>query len=105
MENLQVSVISRFTAVAAASGNDAITAGLSAGSGELAAPMIAKWMFGTDKAEKLTAEQKSTVSNITAILPMQSPADVLAKMRWIITMYSTHQTVRWLLVIAEIMVF
>ncbi len=68
MESLRVSVISRFTAVAAAGGNDAITAGLSAGSGELAAPMIAKWMFGTDSPEKLTAEQKATVSNITGLI-------------------------------------
>ncbi len=55
-------------AVAAAGGNDAITAGLSAGGGELAAPIVAKYLYGTDKAEKLTAEQKATVSNITGLI-------------------------------------
>ena len=65
-------------AVAAAGGNDVLTAGLSAGGAELLAPKVANWLFGNtagiekDKngnviASKLTAEQKQTISNIVSL--------------------------------------
>ena len=65
-------------AVAAAGGNDALTAGLSAGGAELLAPKVANWLFGNTAgiekdengnviASKLTAEQKQTVSNIVSL--------------------------------------
>ena len=64
--------------VAAAGGNDALTAGLSAGGAELLAPKVANWLFGNTAgierdengdviASKLTAEQKQTVSNIVSL--------------------------------------
>ena len=65
-------------AVAAAGGNDALTAGLSAGGAELLAPKVANWLYGNTAgvekdengnviASKLTAEQKQTVSNIVSL--------------------------------------
>ena len=64
--------------VAAAGGNDALTAGLSAGGAELLAPKVANWLYGNTAgiekdengnviASKLTAEQKQTVSNIVSL--------------------------------------
>ena len=65
-------------AVAAAGGNDALTAGLSVGGAEALAPKVANWLFGNTAgiekdengnviASKLTAEQKQTVSNIVSL--------------------------------------
>ena len=52
--------------VAAAGGNDALTAGLSAGGAELLAPKVANWLYGKD-AKELTADEKATVSNIVSL--------------------------------------
>ncbi len=54
-------------AVAAAGGNDALSAGMAAGGAEAAAPAVAKWLYGTDDPDKLSAEQKSTVSAIAGL--------------------------------------
>ncbi|MCV2442582.1 two-partner secretion domain-containing protein [Acinetobacter bereziniae] len=54
-------------AVAAAGGNDALTAGLSAGGAEAAAPKLAKYLYGKD-AKDLTADEKSTISAITGLV-------------------------------------
>jgi hypothetical protein len=54
-------------AVAAAGGNDALTAGLAAGGAEAAAPALSKWLYGTDDPEKLTAQQKATVGTIAGL--------------------------------------
>ena len=53
-------------AVAAAGGNDALTAGLSAGGAEALAPVVSNWLFGKD-AKELTADEKATVSNIVLL--------------------------------------
>ena len=53
-------------AVAAAGGNDALTAGLSAGGAEALAPVVSNWLFGKD-AKELTADEKATVSNIVSL--------------------------------------
>ena len=54
-------------ATAAAGGNDALSAGIAAGTAEAAAPKMAKWLYGTDDPNKLSAEQKATVSSITGL--------------------------------------
>ncbi|ENV94611.1 hypothetical protein F938_02796 [Acinetobacter bereziniae LMG 1003 = CIP 70.12] len=54
-------------AVAAAGGNDALTAGLSAGGAEAAAPKLAQYLYGKD-AKDLTADEKSTISVITGLV-------------------------------------
>ncbi|QNW95819.1 hemagglutinin repeat-containing protein [Acinetobacter seifertii] len=53
-------------AVAAAGGNDALTAGLSAGGAEAAAPVLSSFLYGKD-AKDLTADQKSTISSIVGL--------------------------------------
>ena len=53
-------------AVAAAGGNDALTAGLSAGGAEALAPVVSNWLYGKDTKE-LTADEKATVSNIVSL--------------------------------------
>ncbi|MDH2505274.1 hemagglutinin repeat-containing protein [Acinetobacter baumannii] len=53
-------------AVAAAGGNDALTAGLSAGGAEGAAPILSSFLYGKD-AKDLTADQKSTISSIVGL--------------------------------------
>ena len=53
-------------AVAAAGGNDALTAGLSAGGAEALAPVVSNWLYGKD-AKELTADEKATVSNIVSL--------------------------------------
>nr|WP_307878518.1 VENN motif pre-toxin domain-containing protein [Acinetobacter seifertii] len=53
-------------AVAAAGGNDALTAGLSAGGAEAAAPILSKFLYGK-AAKDLTADQKSTISSIVGL--------------------------------------
>ena len=55
-------------ATSSATGNDALTGGLSAGSGEAAAPLISDFLYGTSDPSKLTAEQKDTISSITSAL-------------------------------------
>lgn len=52
-------------AVASAGGNDASTAGIAAAGSEAAAPAVAKWLYGKDNSEDLTAAEKQT---LTAIL-------------------------------------
>lgn len=54
-------------AVAAAGGNDALTAGLTAGGAEAAAPVLSNFLFGK-RASDLTAEEKSTISAITGLV-------------------------------------
>ncbi|WP_353167006.1 hemagglutinin repeat-containing protein [Acinetobacter sp.] len=54
-------------AVAAAGGNDALTAGLSAGGAEAAAPKLAQYLYGKDTKD-LTADEKSTISAITGLV-------------------------------------
>jgi len=54
-------------AVAAAGGNDALTAGLSAGGAEAAAPKLAQYLYSKE-AKDLTAEEKSTISAITGLV-------------------------------------
>ncbi|HCA5285602.1 TPA: hemagglutinin repeat-containing protein [Acinetobacter nosocomialis] len=53
-------------AVAAAGGNNALTAGLSAGGAEAAAPVLSSFLYGKD-AKDLTADQKSTISSIVGL--------------------------------------
>ena len=58
-------------AVAAAGDNNALSAGLAAGSAEVLAPKVSQFLYGTSDADKLTSEQKQTVS---AILGMAGSA-------------------------------
>jgi filamentous hemagglutinin len=53
-------------AVAAAGGNDALNAGLSAGGAEAAAPVLSSFLYGK-AAKDLTADQKSTISSIVGL--------------------------------------
>ncbi|WP_267527965.1 two-partner secretion domain-containing protein [Acinetobacter nosocomialis] len=53
-------------AVAAAGGNNALTAGLSAGGAEEAAPILSSFLYGK-AAKELTADQKSTISSIVGL--------------------------------------
>ena len=53
-------------AVAAAGGNNALTAGLSAGGAEAAAPILSSFLYGK-AAKELTADQKSTISSIVGL--------------------------------------
>ncbi len=54
-------------AVAAAGDNNAFTAGLAAGASEAAAPILSNWLYGTSDPEQLTADQKSTLTNIASL--------------------------------------
>ena len=54
-------------AVSYATGNDALTAGVSAGAAEVAAPLLSQLLYEKDTNE-LTAEQKDTVSSIVSAL-------------------------------------
>ncbi len=47
-------------------GNDGLTAGLSAGGAEAAAPVLSSFLYGKE-AKDLTAEQKSTISSIVGL--------------------------------------
>ena len=58
-------------AVAAAGDNNALSAGLAAGSAEVLAPKVSQFLYGTSDADKLTSEQKQTIS---AILGMAGSA-------------------------------
>ncbi|OAP66502.1 MULTISPECIES: VENN motif pre-toxin domain-containing protein [Psychrobacter] len=53
-------------AISYATGNDALTGGISAGSGEATAPLLSKFLYGSSDPTKLTAEQKDTISAITS---------------------------------------
>lgn len=54
-------------AVSAATGNDALTGGISASSGEVTATLLSKYVYKVDDPSELTAEQKDTISNITTL--------------------------------------
>ena len=54
-------------AVAAATGTDAVTAGVSAATAEGAVPKVANWLYGTSDPDKLSAEQKGTISAIVGL--------------------------------------
>jgi len=54
-------------AVSAATGNDALTGGISASSGEVTATLLSKYVYKVDNPSELTAEQKNTISNITTL--------------------------------------
>ena len=54
-------------AVAAAGGNDALTAGLSVGGAEAVAPILSEYLYGK-KPSDLTAEEKNTISTITGLV-------------------------------------
>ncbi|MGN0935652.1 two-partner secretion domain-containing protein [Acinetobacter amyesii] len=53
-------------AVAAAGGNDALTAGLAAGGAEASAPLLSSYLYGKE-AKDLTADEKSTISSIVGL--------------------------------------
>ena len=55
-------------AISYATGNDALTGGVSAGTGEATAPLLSKYLYGVDKPSELTAEQKDTISALTSAL-------------------------------------
>ena len=55
-------------AVSYATGNDALTGGISAGTGEATAPLLSKFLYGSSDPTKLTAEQKDTISAIAGIV-------------------------------------
>ncbi len=55
-------------AVSYATGNDALTGGLSAGAGEATAPLLMAYLYETDDPDELTAEQKDTISVITGFV-------------------------------------
>ena len=55
-------------AISYATGNDAVTGGISAGAGEATAPVLSKFLYGSSDPTKLTAEQKDTISAITSVL-------------------------------------
>ena len=55
-------------AVSYATGNDALTGGISASAGEATAPIISDFLFDTKNPDELTAEQKDTISSITSAL-------------------------------------
>ena len=53
-------------AVSYATGNNAVTGGISSGAGEATAPVLSKFLYGSSDPTKLTAEQKDTLSAITS---------------------------------------
>ena len=63
-------------AVAYSGGNNAVSAGLSAAGAEAAAPKLSEWLYGTSDPQKLTAEQKQTVSSIMGLLGTVTGATV-----------------------------
>lgn len=59
-------------ATASLAGNDALTAGLSAGGAEVIAPKLAEWLYGVDPndpeaIQNMTSEQKNTISAIISL--------------------------------------
>ena len=63
-------------AVAAAGGNDALAGALSAGGAEAIAPVVSRFMYGTDDPEKLTAEQKETIASISNLTGVATGATI-----------------------------
>ena len=53
-------------ATASIAGNDALSAGLSAGGAEALSPILSQWLYDTDP-QSLTSEQKNTLSNIITL--------------------------------------
>lgn len=54
-------------AVSAATGNDALTGGLSASTGEATAPLISQFLFDTKDPDELTSDQKDTIRGIVSL--------------------------------------
>ncbi|MBF0803307.1 hemagglutinin repeat-containing protein [Neisseria sp. 19428wB4_WF04] len=54
-------------ATAAAGDHNALSAAISAGGAEAAAPYVSQWLYGEKDGSKLTAEQKQTVSSILSL--------------------------------------
>ena len=54
--------------VSYATGNDALTGGLSAAAGEATAPLLSKYLYQTEALSELIAEQKDTISSIASIV-------------------------------------
>nr|WP_308806089.1 VENN motif pre-toxin domain-containing protein [Neisseria yangbaofengii] len=63
-------------ATAAAGDNNALAGAISAGSAEVAAPLIGNYLYGEKDGSKLTAEQKETVTAITNLLGTATGAAV-----------------------------
>ncbi|WP_421522855.1 hemagglutinin repeat-containing protein [Neisseria yangbaofengii] len=63
-------------ATAAAGDNNALAGAISAGSAEAAAPLIGSYLYGEKDGNKLTAEQKETVTAITNLLGTATGAAV-----------------------------
>lgn len=55
-------------AISYATGNDALTGGVSASTGEATVPLLSKFLYGSSDPSKLTAEQKDTISALTIAL-------------------------------------
>ncbi|WP_051940906.1 VENN motif pre-toxin domain-containing protein [Stenoxybacter acetivorans] len=55
-------------AVAAAGGNDPLSAGIAAAGTEAVIPVVSQWLFGTKDSSKLSAEQKETLSSIGGLI-------------------------------------
>ena len=55
-------------AVSYATGNDVLSGGIAAGTGEVTAPLLSQYLYKTTDSSKLTAEQKDTISAITSAL-------------------------------------
>jgi filamentous hemagglutinin len=55
-------------AVSYATGNDVLSGGIAAGTGEVTAPLLSQFLYETTDPSKLTAEQKDTISAITSAL-------------------------------------
>jgi hypothetical protein len=53
-------------ATASIAGNDALSAGLSAGGAEALSPILSQWLYDTDP-QSLTSEQKEVISNIVSL--------------------------------------
>uniref|UniRef100_UPI00055A8557 VENN motif pre-toxin domain-containing protein n=1 Tax=Stenoxybacter acetivorans TaxID=422441 RepID=UPI00055A8557 len=55
-------------AVAAAGGNDPLSAGIAAAGTEAVIPVVSQWLFGTKDSSKLSAEEKETLSSIGGLI-------------------------------------
>ena len=54
-------------AVSYATGNDVLTGGLSASTGEATAPLVSQFLYQTKDPDELTAEQKDTIRDIVSL--------------------------------------
>ena len=54
-------------AISYATGNDALTGGLSASTGEATAPLISQFLFDTKDPDELTSDQKDTIRGIVSL--------------------------------------